>query len=202
MDTRVASLAWGIVALESQFSGEGLVQQRLLQRLQRGVLPLVELARLEEEAFAEFEQEVLNVIKDGGFEIVLAETRLRFRAQELKHERLLEHIPDGLHDFAFLHELADARLVAAEGEALVEAAVELAFQLLEGPILTGGFDLVEATLIGILHAEQEDVVGPTEGEGARIRFPRRWLGNWGVLQFCRRRLQNLRLANHRLASCS
>ena len=38
----------------------------------------------------EFEQEVLNVIKDGGFEIVLAETRLRFQAQELKHERLLE----------------------------------------------------------------------------------------------------------------
>ena len=73
----------------------------------------------------EFEQEVLNVIKDGGFEIVLAETRLRFQAQELKHERLLE-----------------------------------------GPILAGGFDLVEATLIGILHAEQEDVVGPTEGEGA------------------------------------
>ena len=54
MDTRVASLAWGIVALESQFSGEGLVQQRLLQRLQRGVLPLGEAG----EALGFFRQRV------------------------------------------------------------------------------------------------------------------------------------------------
>ena len=53
-------------------------------------------------------------------------------------------------DLAFLCEFADAGLVATEGEPLVKAGVKLAFQLPDGPVLGGGFDLAEATFLGVL----------------------------------------------------
>ncbi len=54
--------------------------------------------------------------------------------------------------------------VTAE-EAFVEAGGFLAFQLRHGPAFVGGLDLVEATLVRVFDGEEEDVVGPTEGEG-------------------------------------
>jgi len=58
-------------------------------------------------------------------------------------------------------------LVAAQGQALVKAAVELALEFTNGPILIGGFDFVEAALVGALDAQQEDVVRPAQRERTR-----------------------------------
>lgn len=89
-------------------------------------------------------------------------------------------------ELALPGETFDARLVAAEGEALVEGGSFLAFQLGDGPAFIGGLDLVEAAFVRIFDGEEEDVVGPTEGEGG---FPNRLRGNLQLvrrlLTFCR-----------------
>ena len=78
------------------------------------------------------------------------------------------------HDERTAHEnlplacqLADALFVATQCKSFVEAAVELALEFAQCPVLAGGFDFVEAALVGILDAEQEDVVRPTERKRAR-----------------------------------
>jgi len=79
-------------------------------------------------------------------------------------------------------------MVAAQGQALIQAALKLAAQFTQGPVLTGGFDLVKTALIGFLDAQQEDIVGPAEGEGAARLFRHcldnlKWRGSslWGYL---------------------
>jgi hypothetical protein len=82
------------------------------------------LARLEEEAFAEFGEELFNPVDDGGFEVDFGIAGPLVQAEEFENYRFLEEVArlgDGL---AFLGEAADAVFVAAEGEALVEAGIE------------------------------------------------------------------------------
>jgi hypothetical protein len=64
----------------SQCAGEGLVQQRLLQRLQRGVLPLVEAG----EALG-FGVQRLNVLNDGFL------NRERWQSYRVRFECFLGH---------------------------------------------------------------------------------------------------------------
>lgn len=71
------------------------------------------LAGIEEEAFAEFEEEVLEAIDDGLLEIGLGVAGLRIEAEELEHERLLQQVLRPDDDLAFLGEPPDARLVPA-----------------------------------------------------------------------------------------
>ena len=73
-------------------------------------------------------------------------------------ERLLEEISRVFDGVAVAGEAADAALVAAEVEALVKAKIELAAEFADGPVLGGGFDFVKAALVGVLDAEEEDVV--------------------------------------------
>ena len=86
------------------------------------------LAGLEEEAFAEFEEEVLEAIDDGLLEVGLGVAGLRIEAEELEHERLLQQVLWPHDDLAFFGELADALFVPAECEALVEAGGFLALE--------------------------------------------------------------------------
>ena len=118
------------------------------------------LARLEEEAFAQFEEETLDLADDGGFEIGLGIAGALLQAEELQDQGFLEQVARLRHGLPFLGEAADALCVAAEGEALVEAGVELAAEFTEGPILLAGLDLVKAALVRVLDAEEEDVVRP------------------------------------------
>jgi hypothetical protein len=127
------------------------------------------LARFEEKAFAEFEKELFNPVDNGGFQVGLGIAGALVEAEEFEDERLLEQVArlgDGL---AFLGEAADAVFVAAQGQALVEAGIELAAEFADGPVLGGSFDFVEASLVGVFDGEEENVVGPAQGEG-RLRI--------------------------------
>ncbi len=50
-------------------------------------------------------------------------------------------------DLPLLGELAYAVLVAAQGQSLVQAALELAAQFTQCPVLVGGFDFIKAAFI-------------------------------------------------------
>ena len=84
------------------------------------------LARLEEEAFAEFQQEALDLVDDGGFKVGLGVAATLVQAQELQHQRFLEQVERLCHDLPFPGQTANPVLVAAKGQALIEARVELA----------------------------------------------------------------------------
>ena len=84
------------------------------------------LPRLEEEALAEFEEEVLQVRDEGGLEIRLGVGGLLGEAEEFKDERFFEEVFGSGDDLAFLRQLADGFFVTAEGEAFVKAGGFLA----------------------------------------------------------------------------
>jgi len=68
-----------------------------------------------------------------------------------------------------LGQLSNAILVATQGQALVQAALKLAAQFAQRPVLVGGFDFIKAAFICLFDAQQKNVVGPAEGEGAVFR---------------------------------
>ena len=146
------------------------------------------LPGLEQKTLAQLQQEPLDLAEDRGFEVRFGIPRLLVEAEELQDQRLFQQVIDALHDLPFVSQLADAVFVPAEREAFVKTAVELALEFADFPILRGGFDLVEAALIGILDAEQEDVVRPAQSEGAWLDLSRRG-------QLPRQRLGNLELAS-------
>jgi hypothetical protein len=77
------------------------------------------LACLEEEAFAHFQQEALDLADDGGFQVGLGILAAGIQTEELQNQGFLQQVAR-LHDgLAFPGEAANALFVAAEGEALV-----------------------------------------------------------------------------------
>ena len=116
------------------------------------------LPRLEQKALAEFEQELAEAVDDGAFQIGVGLAALFGQAEKFQHQRFLEQVLRLTDDLAFARQLADAFLVAAQGQPFVEAAVELALEFAQRPALLGGFDFVEAAFVGVLDTEQEDVV--------------------------------------------
>ena len=103
-----------------------------------------------------------------GFQIGFGILASFIQTQELQDEGFLEDVLRLGDQLAFLRQFADSILVAAEGQTLVKAAVELAFEFADGPILRRGFNFVKAPFVAVLHPEQEDVVRPTQREGARL----------------------------------
>lgn len=124
------------------------------------------LAGLEKKAFAEFEEEVLQAVDDGLLQIVFRVASLFLQAEELQHERLFQQILRPDDDLSLLRELADACLVPAERKALVKTGGFLALQLRHRPSSVRGLDLVEAAFVRVFDGEEDEVVGPTEGERA------------------------------------
>jgi len=118
------------------------------------------LPRLEEKAFAHFQEEALDLADDGGFEIGLRIAAAFIQAEELEHERFLEQVARTNNFVAFFREPANAFCVAAKREAFVQAGGELSFEFAHRPVLFSGFDLIEAALVGILDAEKDDVMRP------------------------------------------
>ena len=61
-------------------------------------------------------------------------------------------------------EAADFLLVAGKSEAFVKGAGDLALEFADGPLVGGGFDLVEAAFVGGIDGKEFDVMGPAEGQ--------------------------------------
>jgi len=144
------------------------------------------LPGLEEEAFAEFEQKVLEMGDDGRLQIGFGVAGSFLEAEKFEDEGFLEKVFRPGDELAFPGETLGAVLVPAEGKTLVERGGFLALQLGQRPAFAGGFNLLETAFVGVFDREEEDVVGPAEGEG---RFPNRLPGNLQLvsrlLTFCR-----------------
>jgi hypothetical protein len=124
------------------------------------------LARFEEEAFAEFEEEMFDPVDDCGFQVGFGVASALVEAEEFEDQWLLEQVDRPGDGLSFLGVAANAVFVATGGKALVEAGIELAAEFANGPVLGGGFDFVEAALVGVVDAEEEDVMRPAQREGA------------------------------------
>jgi hypothetical protein len=147
------------------------------------------LARFEEEALAEFEEKFFQMRDDGGFEFGFGVAGLFVEAEEFEDEGFFEEVVGLGDDLTLPGEAFYAVLVAAEGDAFVEAGGFLASEFRHGPAFVGGLDFVETALVGVLDGEEFDVVGPAQGEGAgefcrrfllnveRGHFPRQCLGD-------------------------
>jgi len=68
------------------------------------------------------------MIDDRGFEIGFRIAGLFRKAEEFQDERLLENIFRLIDDLPFLRKLSNAVLVAAQGQAFIKTAVELALE--------------------------------------------------------------------------
>lgn len=118
------------------------------------------LAADEAEALAELEEEGLEAIDDGLFEIALVVGGAIAELEEFEDERVLDDVA-GRGDFlAGLGELADLVGVLVAGQALEEEGADLAFKLSDRPILAGGLDLVEGPGEVIVNAKEDQVVRP------------------------------------------
>src|ERR1017187_4647153 len=73
------------------------------------------LARLEEEAFAHFQQETLDLADNGGLQVGLRIAGALVQTEELQDQRFLEQVADLLDGLSFPREPANTLFVAAEG---------------------------------------------------------------------------------------
>ncbi len=124
---------------------------------------------LEQESLAEFEQELLEPVDDRGFQIALGVGRLLLQAEEFQHHRVLDQVRRLLDHLSLAGEAADLMLVAAEGEPLVQGAVQLPLEFADTPAIVRGLDLVETAGLGVGHGQKRDLVRPAEGEMVKQR---------------------------------
>jgi hypothetical protein len=92
---------------------------------------------------------VLQLVDDRGFEVALRIAGAFIEPEEFEHIRIFDEVGGLLDDLALLGEGFDLVFVTTQGEALKEAAVDLALEFAQTPIVGRGLDFVEATLIGI-----------------------------------------------------
>ncbi len=108
------------------------------------------------------------------------------QAEELPDQRLLEQVLRLADDLPFPRQTPNALLVSAQGQTLVQAAVELPPQFAQVPVLVAGFDFVETALVRILDPQQKVLMGPTQAEGPGLgghggQLPSLRLGNFGLI---------------------
>ena len=84
------------------------------------------LPGLEEETFPQFEQELFNVGNDGRFQIGLGVAGLFLDAKKLQNVGVFEQVLRLGDVLPFPRQVTYCLLVAAEGQPLIEAGVELA----------------------------------------------------------------------------
>ena len=77
------------------------------------------LPGLEQEAFAQFQQESLDLADDGPFQVGFGIAGLFGQAEELQDQRLLEQVLRLADDLPFPRQAPNALLVAAQGQTFV-----------------------------------------------------------------------------------
>jgi hypothetical protein len=111
------------------------------------------LPSFKEKTFAEFQEERLQLVDDGGFKFVLGIVRTFFEPEEFQNERVLDEVGGFFHDLPLNGESANFVLVAAEGESLVKAAGNLSLEFSHAPLVGGGLDLVKSAFVGVIQSE-------------------------------------------------
>ncbi len=77
------------------------------------------LPGLEEKTFSEFEEEVFELVDDGGFQLALGIGGAFIETEEFEHVGVLDQVSGALDDLAFAGQAPNLVLVATEGEALI-----------------------------------------------------------------------------------
>ena len=102
------------------------------------------------EAFAEFQQEWLEVVANAGLELGFVD-RVGLRDfEELEDERIAEEVGRFFHSVPLIGQLQDLLLVLAGSEPQEERRFLLALEVPDTPSLPQGFLLVKASFQGIL----------------------------------------------------
>ena len=116
----------------------------------------------EREAFAEFQQKVLQLVDQRLFEVRFQQPfRLR-QAGELQDVRVFDEVA-GLLDFVpFLSQRQHAGFVATQSQPLEQQRVDLPIQLTRGPTGVDRFGRVKATSVGVFDAKQQPVMSPRQ----------------------------------------
>ncbi len=87
------------------------------------------LSGLKKKALTQFEQEMLDLIDDGTFQVGFRVLRFFIKTKKLEDIGFLEQILWAGDKLSFYGELANILLVPAEGKTLIQARIELAFKL-------------------------------------------------------------------------
>ncbi len=127
----------------------------------------------EGEAFAEFEQEGLEVVAEAGFEVGLGDVVWLGDFKELKDVGVAQEIGGRSDDLALGSKLEDGVLVFSGGEAEEEGGFLLALQLTDGPFFPEGLLLVKAAFQRIVDLQKFDNVRPAQLVRQRRTF---WVG--------------------------
>lgn len=120
------------------------------------------LPRLEAEAVAEFEQEALQLVEQGVFEMAFAHHFLRLEADEPENIRIADHLPVVLRLGLGMGEASQRVLVGGEAAALKILGGDLALEFAHRPVAAQGFGFVEAALERVIQLQQFGEMG--EGE--------------------------------------
>ena len=114
---------------------------------------------------------MLDPTDDGALQVGFRKAFLLPEAKEFQDKRLLEDILRLADDLAMAGQLLDPFLVPAQGQTLVKAAVELALEFPDAPVLVRCLDLVKSAFIGVADAGKEYIVGPAQDKRAAGRIP-------------------------------
>jgi hypothetical protein len=101
------------------------------------------LAGLEEEAFDEFQQEGFQRTNDHAFQVTFRVTHPFFQSQKLQNEGVSDQLARRFRAVALLGQVMRFVLVRTESQAFIQAGIDLAFQGVRIPILSGGFNFVK-----------------------------------------------------------
>ena len=116
----------------------------------------------EGEAFAELQEEVLELLDDRRFEVALVQPLGVGQVEEVEHVRLAERVDRALEGDSARDEVQHAGFVAALVQAGEELGVNLALQNSRAPPVPIGFDLVERARRRELDLREGAVVAPGE----------------------------------------
>lgn len=119
---------------------------------------------LEREALAQLQEERLQLIDDGGLEVVLGVLGPLVEPEELQHQRVLHEVSSTFDHLTVGRQPPDLALIARQREALVKRAFDVPPQLAHRPLVLRGLDLVEAALVRIVDGLELHIVRPSQGK--------------------------------------
>ncbi len=116
----------------------------------------------EGEAGTEFEQEILQVVRKSGFEIVFDQPVRFGQSEEFEHVGVFDGIRRVFNGMSPAGEVKHAILIPAFEQPLKEQGVDLAFELSDRPPLPIGLTFIEGAFLVSLDPHKEAVMRPSK----------------------------------------
>ncbi len=131
------------------------------------------LTRDEAEAFAEFEQEVLEVIEESGFDLGLGELRGITQLQKFQHkwvfDEILRRVFFALAATLFQH----LPLLFGQRRALKKERIDLAFEFARRPMSRRRLGFVEGAGVVVFDFQEQAIMRPRQFSTQCVEFFRK-----------------------------